>query len=228
RRAARLGTRRPPGRRRRGRRLDPRRTRRARGAVGPDRAVRLPRRHRHRAPARRPGRRGTRPAPHARRHHRLLLGGTVGAESAHRPGQRRRTGPATASPGPRGPAAGQPAHLRAARRTPPHPPPARPGAAPAGALRGRAPTGPRHGPGAAFADGPAGLREARHVADAVAGTTAALDLPAVVRLRDVHLRGLVRLLRDDPEVQSFAERELDGLLSEPDEDLLSVLRTYLA
>src|SRR5690606_25985734 len=54
------------------------------------------------------------------------------------------------------------------------------------------------------------------------------DLPAGGRLRDVHLRGLVRLLRDDLEVQSFAERELDGLLSEPDEDLLSVLRTYLA
>ncbi|MFE6281788.1 PucR family transcriptional regulator [Streptomyces sp. NPDC057877] len=77
-------------------------------------------------------------------------------------------------------------------------------------------------------DVPAGLREARHVADAVAGSSAALELPVVVRLRDVHLRGLVRLLRDDPQVQSFAERELDGLLSADDEDLLSVLRTYLA
>jgi len=48
------------------------------------------------------------------------------------------------------------------------------------------------------------------------------------RLKDVHLRGLVRLLRDDPHVQSFAERELDGLLCVADEDLLSVLRTYLA
>ncbi|MFD6905908.1 PucR family transcriptional regulator [Streptomyces sp. NPDC060077] len=79
-----------------------------------------------------------------------------------------------------------------------------------------------------FDDVPAGLREARHVADAVADSAAALDLPPVVRLRDVHLRGLVRLLRDDPQVQSFAERELDGLLCDPDEDLLSVLRTYLA
>ncbi|WP_030952549.1 PucR family transcriptional regulator, partial [Streptomyces sp. NRRL S-481] len=77
-------------------------------------------------------------------------------------------------------------------------------------------------------DVPAGLREARHVADAVADSVAALDLPPVVRLRDVHLRGLIRLLRDDPHVQSFAERELDGLLCETDEDLLSVLRTYLA
>ncbi|CAL9388865.1 PucR family transcriptional regulator [Streptomyces sp. Tu 3180] len=80
----------------------------------------------------------------------------------------------------------------------------------------------------AFDDVPAGLREARHVVDAVAGSAAALDLPAVVRLRDVHLRGLIRLLRDDPRVQSFAERELDGLLRGPDDDLLSVLRTYLA
>ncbi|CCK26374.1 regulatory protein [Streptomyces davaonensis JCM 4913] len=80
-------------------------------------------------------------------------------------------------------------------------------------------------PRAAWDDVPAGLREARHVAEAVAD---ALDLPAVVRLRDVHLRGLVRLLRDDPHVQSFAERELDGLLCDPQEDLLAVLRTYLA
>jgi purine catabolism regulator len=77
-------------------------------------------------------------------------------------------------------------------------------------------------------DVPAGLREAQHVADAVADSSAALDLPAVVRLRDVHLRGLVRLLRDDPHVQAFAERELDGLLCEAGEDLLAVLRTYLA
>ncbi|MDG9717702.1 PucR family transcriptional regulator [Streptomyces sp. DH24] len=84
----------------------------------------------------------------------------------------------------------------------------------------------------AWDDVPAGLREARHVADAVADSSGVLDLPAVVRLRDVHLRGLIRLLRDDPHVQSFAERELDGLLCGPDEDLLedllSVLRTYLA
>jgi purine catabolism regulator len=77
-------------------------------------------------------------------------------------------------------------------------------------------------------DVPAGLREAQHVADAVADSAAALDLPAVVRLKDVHLRGLIRLLRDDPHVQSFAERELDGLLGEAGQDLLAVLRTYLA
>ncbi|MER5939979.1 PucR family transcriptional regulator [Streptomyces sp. NPDC001928] len=83
-------------------------------------------------------------------------------------------------------------------------------------------------PRTAWDDVPTGLREAQHVADAVADSSAVLDLPAVVRLRDVHLRGLVRLLRDDPHVQSFAERELDGLLCAADEDMLSVLRTYLA
>ncbi|MFD7433009.1 PucR family transcriptional regulator [Streptomyces sp. NPDC059861] len=86
-------------------------------------------------------------------------------------------------------------------------------------------------PRVAWDDVPAGLREAQHVADAVADSSAVLDLPAVVRLKDVHLRGLIRLLRDDPQVQSFAERELDGLLCGRDGEagaLLAVLRTYLA
>ncbi|MER7840098.1 PucR family transcriptional regulator [Streptomyces sp. NPDC096040] len=86
------------------------------------------------------------------------------------------------------------------------------------------------GPRTAWDDVPVGLREAQHVADAVADSSVVLDLPPVVRLRDVHLRGLVRLLRDDPHVQAFAERELDGLLCPvgTDQDLLGVLRTYLA
>jgi purine catabolism regulator len=86
------------------------------------------------------------------------------------------------------------------------------------------------GPRTAWDDVPFGLREALHVAEAAAGTPADQDRPALVRLRDVHLRGLVRLLRDDPHVQSFAERELDGLLCGPRADprLLPVLRTYLA
>ncbi|MFE6407068.1 PucR family transcriptional regulator [Streptomyces sp. NPDC057837] len=83
-------------------------------------------------------------------------------------------------------------------------------------------------PRAAWDDVPTGLLEAQHVADAVADSSTVLDLPPVVRLRDIHLRGLIRLLRDDPHVQSFAERELDGLLCAADEELLSVLRTYLA
>lgn len=64
--------------------------------------------------------------------------------------------------------------------------------------------------------------EAVHVADAaVAGPPAA----PVARLRDVRLRGLVRLLRDEPELQAFIERELGPLLQNP--SLLDVLRTYL-
>jgi purine catabolism regulator len=86
------------------------------------------------------------------------------------------------------------------------------------------PAGPR------WDDVPEGLREALHVCDAVAGAPPDLPgLPAVVRLGDVRLRGLVRMLRDDPRVQSFAERELDGLLYADECDaLLPVLRTYLA
>jgi len=64
--------------------------------------------------------------------------------------------------------------------------------------------------------------EAVHVADAaVAGPPAG----PVARLRDVRLRGLVRLLRDEPELQGFIERELGPLLGRP--VLLDVLRTYL-
>ncbi|MCX3064167.1 PucR family transcriptional regulator [Streptomyces beihaiensis] len=83
---------------------------------------------------------------------------------------------------------------------------------------------------ATWDDVPDGLREALHVADAVTGTPP--GLPDVVRLGDVRLRGLMRLLRDDPRVQSFAERELDALLDadacEDTAALLPVLRTYLA
>ncbi|QIY74448.1 PucR family transcriptional regulator [Streptomyces sp. RLB1-33] len=82
----------------------------------------------------------------------------------------------------------------------------------------------------AWDDVPGGLREALHVAEAAADAPADQDQPVLVRLRDVHLRGLIRLLRDDPNVQSFAERELDGLLcgADAESELLPVLRTYLA
>jgi len=85
-------------------------------------------------------------------------------------------------------------------------------------------------PRTAWDDVPGGLREALHVAEAAADAPADQDHPALVRLRDVHLRGLIRLLRDDPHVQSFAERELDGLLcaADAESELLPVLRTYLA
>ena len=55
------------------------------------------------------------------------------------------------------------------------------------------------------------------------------DWPAFYRLADLRLRGLLHLLRDDPRVQTFVERELGPLLaSEPDTSLLDVLAAYLA
>ena len=54
------------------------------------------------------------------------------------------------------------------------------------------------------------------------------DWPPFYRLADLRLRGLLHLLRDDPRVQTFAERELGPLLaSEPDTSLLDVLAAYL-
>jgi purine catabolism regulator len=55
------------------------------------------------------------------------------------------------------------------------------------------------------------------------------DRPPFYRLADLRLRGLLHLLRDDPRVQTFVERELGPLLaSEPDTSLLDVLAAYLA
>jgi purine catabolism regulator len=55
------------------------------------------------------------------------------------------------------------------------------------------------------------------------------DRPSFYRLADLRLRGLLHLLRDDPRVQTFVERELGPLLaSEPDTSLLDVLAAYLA
>jgi purine catabolism regulator len=49
------------------------------------------------------------------------------------------------------------------------------------------------------------------------------------RLADLRLRGLLHLLRDDPRMQTFVERELGPLLAaEPDTSLLDVLAAYLA
>ncbi|MGW7003992.1 PucR family transcriptional regulator [Streptomyces sp. NPDC054933] len=64
--------------------------------------------------------------------------------------------------------------------------------------------------------------EAVHVADAAVASPPA---GPVARLRDVRLRGLVRLLRNEPELQAFIERELGPLLD--NQQLLDVLRTYL-
>jgi purine catabolism regulator len=53
--------------------------------------------------------------------------------------------------------------------------------------------------------------------------------PPFYRLADLRLRGLLHLLRDDPRVQTFVERELGPLLAaDPDTGLLDVLAAYLA
>ena len=77
--------------------------------------------------------------------------------------------------------------------------------------------------------------EASQVADVAAerpdgwSAEGSSDRPAFYRLADLRLRGLLHLLRDDPRVQTFVERELGPLLaSEPDTSLLNVLGAYLA
>jgi PucR family transcriptional regulator, purine catabolism regulatory protein len=76
--------------------------------------------------------------------------------------------------------------------------------------------------------------EASQVADVAAerrdgrGTGNREDGPLFYRLPDLGLRGLVHLLRDDPRLQTFVERELGALLAcEPDTGLVEVLAAYL-
>jgi purine catabolism regulator len=70
--------------------------------------------------------------------------------------------------------------------------------------------------------------EATQVAD-VAPEAESAGGPQFYRLADLRLRGLLHLLRDDPRVQTFVERELGPLLAaEPDTSLLDVLAAYLA
>ena len=74
--------------------------------------------------------------------------------------------------------------------------------------------------------------EATQVADVAAERPeagGAAGRPPFFRLADLRLRGLLHLLRDDPRVQTFVERELGPLLaSEQDAALLDVLAAYLA
>jgi len=83
--------------------------------------------------------------------------------------------------------------------------------------------------------------EASQVADVAAGRPAAdvaagrrdpgdaSSRPLFYRLPDLRLRGLLHLLRDDPRLQTFVERELGALLaSEQDADLIGVLAAYLS
>ena len=72
------------------------------------------------------------------------------------------------------------------------------------------------------------LVEAGQVADAAAhlSTTAPF-----LRLPDLRLRGLLQLLRDDPRVHTFTEREIGALLAHDaatGDDLTGTLRTFLA
>ncbi len=71
------------------------------------------------------------------------------------------------------------------------------------------------------------LLEADHVAEAAAGAGGRLPY---YRVPDLRLRGLLHVLRDDPRVQSFAERELGPLLAYDDAAgtrLLAALAAYL-
>jgi PucR family transcriptional regulator, purine catabolism regulatory protein len=71
------------------------------------------------------------------------------------------------------------------------------------------------------------LIEAGQVADAAAHLP---DTAPYLRLHDLRLRGLLQLLRDEPRVHTFVERELGPLLAhdaETGEDLVATLRTYL-
>ena len=70
--------------------------------------------------------------------------------------------------------------------------------------------------------------EASQVADVAASR---LDSAAALfyRLPDLRLRGLLHLLRDDPRLQTFVERELGALLAaDPGGGLVDVLAAYLA
>jgi purine catabolism regulator len=71
------------------------------------------------------------------------------------------------------------------------------------------------------------LVEAGQVADAAAHLSTAAPY---LRLPDLRLRGLLQLVRDDPRVQTFVERELGPLLAHDaatGDDLAATLREYL-
>jgi purine catabolism regulator len=71
------------------------------------------------------------------------------------------------------------------------------------------------------------LVEAGQVADAAAHLSSSA---AYLRLPDLRLRGLLQLVRDDPRVQTYVERELGPLLARDaatGDDLTGTLRAYL-
>lgn len=68
------------------------------------------------------------------------------------------------------------------------------------------------------------LLEAGQVADVASGQQDGGQL--YYRLPDLHIRGLLHLLRDDPRLRTFVDRELGPLLANA--DLMTVLDAYLA
>jgi PucR family transcriptional regulator, purine catabolism regulatory protein len=71
--------------------------------------------------------------------------------------------------------------------------------------------------------------EASQVADVAAGRGDGLPGSApFYRMPDLRLRGMLHLLRDDPRLQTFVERELGALLAAEPDGLLDVLAAYLA
>jgi len=70
--------------------------------------------------------------------------------------------------------------------------------------------------------------EASQVAEVAADSAEPGQDSPFYRLPDLHLRGLLHLLRDDARLQTFVERELGPLLShERSAELLAVLKAYL-
>jgi len=75
-----------------------------------------------------------------------------------------------------------------------------------------------------------GFREAREVADVAIGRPDVTDLRPYYRLADLRLRGLLHVLRDDPRLRAFADRELGQLLgydAEHGSTLTADLAAYL-
>lgn len=80
----------------------------------------------------------------------------------------------------------------------------------------------------AVADVRRSFREAEHVADAAYGSSSE---KLYYQLPDVRIRGLLHILRDDPRLQTFVERELGPLLAHDERGgtaLADVLHAYLA
>lgn len=77
----------------------------------------------------------------------------------------------------------------------------------------------------------ASLQEAADVAEAARQSAGGTPLRSYYRMPDVRVRGLVYLLREDPRLQAYIERELGPLLAYDDAHdatLLQTLRAWLA